>query len=173
MKKLIVITLSLSALFVARAEVPKNPLEVQLKDAKGAVKGTAVLTPVPEGVKIALNAEGLSKGAHGFHIHETGTCTAPDFKSAGGHFNPSGHPHGHSGAGEAHNGDMSNIQAGADGRARTEFINHAVTLGEGANSLRKAGGTALVVHAKADDYKTQPTGDSGDRVLCGEIKAAK
>lgn len=166
---------TLIALFLmglsAQAAGPK-PVKVALKDATGTIKGTLTLSEADHGVQITGDLKGLPPGAHGFHFHETGMCTAPDFKSAGGHFNPDGKEHGDLSAKPSHNGDMANVDVGADGNVHVDLLNSKVTLKPGQkNSLLKAGGTALVVHAKADDYKTQPTGDAGDRLLCGEIQS--
>ena len=112
----------------------------------------------------------LPPGEHAFHFHETGTCTAPKFESAGGHFAPGTKGHGFDAAEGYHAGDMANIIVGADGKVKVEFINANVTLDKGPNSLMKTGGTALVIHEKADDYKSQPAGNAGGRLACGEIK---
>lgn len=144
---------------------------VTLKNAKNENVGTAVLTPLTNGVKIDLQVAGLPPGEHGFHVHETGSCLAPKFDSAGGHFAPGKNPHGFDANQGPHAGDMPNLVVGADGSAKVEIINTQVTLGKGTNSLLKKGGTALMIHEKADDYKTQPTGNAGGRLACGEIKA--
>lgn len=149
-----------------------EPVKVDLKNAKGDSVGTATLTQLAKGVKIQLDVKDIGEGEHAFHIHENGTCTAPDFKSAGGHFNPMKHKHGYDVAGGVHAGDMPNLIANDDGEAKLEYVNPNVTLKKGAkNSLLKKGGTALVIHAKPDDYKSQPAGEAGDRIACGEIKA--
>lgn len=162
--------LILSACFFAHGASAATK-SVALKDAKGATQGTMTITEVDHGVKITGDIKGLPAGSHGFHIHETGACAAPDFKSAGGHFNPDGHDHGDLSKNPSHNGDMANIEVGSNGRVHVDIENTKVTLRPDAkNSLLKKGGTAIVVHAKPDDYKTQPTGDAGDRLLCGVIQ---
>jgi Cu-Zn family superoxide dismutase len=143
---------------------------VEMKNAKGEAVGTAVLTPLAKGVKISLDVHGLPPGEHGFHVHENGSCVAPKFDSAGGHFAPVKHAHGFDNPKGMHAGDMANILVATDGTAKVEVINTAVTMGKGANSLLKKGGTALVIHEKADDYKSQPSGDAGSRLACGEVK---
>lgn len=149
-----------------------GPVKVDLKNTKGDSVGTATLTQLAKGVRIQLDVKDIGEGEHAFHFHEKGTCTAPDFKSAGDHFNPSKSKHGHDMAGGAHAGDMPNLIANSDGEAKLEFVNTSVTLKKGPkNSLLKSGGTSLVIHANADDYKSQPAGNAGDRIACGEIKA--
>lgn len=143
---------------------------VTLKNAKNESVGSAVLTPLTNGVKIELQVAGLPPGEHAFHVHENGSCLAPKFESAGGHFAPGKNPHGFDAPQGPHAGDMPNVVIGADGSAKLELINTQVTLGKGTNSLLKKGGTALMIHEKADDYKTQPTGNAGGRLACGEIK---
>ena len=142
---------------------------VKLADAKGADVGTATLTSAAKGVSIALDLHGLTPGKHAIHVHETATCTAPDFKSAGGHFNPDNKQHGMNNPKGAHAGDMPNFTADAKGNAKTTVLAPGVTLGSDAHSVFTGGGTALVVHAKADDMKSDPSGNAGDRVACGTI----
>ncbi len=121
------------------------------------------------GVRITGEMSGLAaSGEHGFHIHETGDCSAPDASSAGGHFNPSAAPHGRPDSGQHHAGDMYNVVADAQGNARVDSLAAGVTLGGGAAT--DVVGRAIVVHRKADDYTSQPAGDSGDRIACGVIR---
>ncbi|EQB38313.1 MULTISPECIES: superoxide dismutase family protein [Virgibacillus] len=144
---------------------------VSLKDADNKVVGTATLTEGENGVNIHLEGENLSPGMHGFHIHEAGSCEAPDFKSAGGHFNPTNTNHGKDDPEGPHAGDLPNIEVAEDGTVNTEATAEMVTLEKGKdNSLYKDGGTALVIHAGEDDYQSQPSGDAGDRVACGVIE---
>jgi len=147
-----------------------SPLNVSLKNAKGEEVGQATLTELANGVRIQLEVKNLSPGEHAFHFHEKGSCVAPKFDSAGGHFAPQKHKHGFDVSGGFHAGDMPNIVVSQDGTAKVELVNTKVRLGKGPNSLLKAGGTSLVIHAKADDYKSQPAGDAGDRLACGEVK---
>ncbi|KQP23063.1 superoxide dismutase family protein [Pseudorhodoferax sp. Leaf267] len=153
---------------------------VKLQTAKGEPAGQAVLTAVPDGVEIVLNVEKLTPGLHGFHIHTNGSC-APgpdpsgktiDFGAAGGHFDPAatarhGHPEHDA---QRHAGDAPNLTADAQGKATLRYTNTMVTLVPGKTSVI---GKALVVHADADDYKTNPAGNSGARVLCGVIEPAR
>lgn len=131
------------------------------------VSGTLTLTTMGDGVHVGGEIGGLSPGSHGFHVHEHGDCSAADASSAGGHFNPTNQPHGRSGPRPHHLGDADNIVADAEGVARVDAHLHDVTLGTGlANDIA---GRAIVVHAKPDDYTSQPSGDAGARVACGVI----
>jgi superoxide dismutase, Cu-Zn family len=116
-------------------------------------------------VLIAVDLHDLKPGTHAIHLHETGKCEGPAFKTAGGHFNPAKKQHGFMTAEGPHAGDLPNIDVGADGKAKAEFIAGDATLAD----LQDADGSALVIHAKNDDYKSQPAGDAGDRVACGVI----
>ncbi len=141
-----------------------------LHNAKGEVVGKATLLETPEGVKISLAATGVPRGTHAFHIHEAGSCEAPDFKSAGGHFNPHGKKHGHQNPDGAHAGDLQDIQVGWRGKASVEQIAKEVTLGRGNHSLFHRGGTSLVIHADPDDNVSDPAGNAGTRIACGVIE---
>jgi superoxide dismutase, Cu-Zn family len=139
-----------------------------LKDAKGQTVGDATLTETPHGVLIHVNLTKGPSGVHAFHIHAVGKCEAP-FTSAGPHFNPSQKQHGVENPMGMHAGDLPNIHVPSDGALTFEFVARDVTLKPGANSLLDADGSALIAHAKEDDYKTDPAGNSGDRVICGVI----
>jgi Cu-Zn family superoxide dismutase len=141
-----------------------------LKDAQGQDVGTARFRPAKGGVRVQVEVAHLSAGKHGIHIHAAGKCDAPDFKSAGGHFNPGAKKHGlHSPEG-AHAGDLPNLVVAKDGKAKASFVAKGATLGDGDGSLFGPDGTALVIHAAPDDDKTDPSGNSGDRVACGVIE---
>lgn len=135
------------------------------------VSGKLELTPAAAGVRIAGTIGGLpALGRFGFHVHESGDCSAVDGSSAGGHFNPTHQPHGNAKIGAHHAGDMDNLVADAGGVAHVDTQLAGVTLGGGAMDIL---GRALVVHADPDDYATQPAGKSGARVACGVIKAIR
>jgi superoxide dismutase, Cu-Zn family len=162
----------LPALLIASAvfgQGSASSAHADLINAQGQKIGTALLAQTPSGVKIDVNIAQLPPGTHAFHIHAVGKCEIPDFKSAGGHFNPAGKQHGKDNPNGPHAGDMLNFEVGADGTAKFSTVNAAVSLDEGANSLFHEGGTALVVHEKADDYKTDPAGNAGNRIACGVI----
>ena len=131
------------------------------------IKAELDMKETTNGIKITANISGLQPGAvHGFHIHEGTECKGPDFKSAGGHFNPTKHNHAGPAAEEKHAGDLGNIVANAKGEAKTEVMIPTA----GGTSLSSYKGKAVILHAKADDLTTQPSGDSGDRIACGIIK---
>lgn len=147
-------------------------LTVEFLNADGDATGTAELTQEDNGVMVTLNVEGLEPGMHGIHFHEEGMCEAPDFESAGGHFNPTGASHGIDNPEGPHAGDLPNIEVADDGTSTDELTAEEVTLQIGEdNSLLKEGGTALVIHASEDDGQTDPSGDSGERVACGLVTA--
>jgi len=143
--------------------------KVELKDAQGKDVGTITLWQKGLGVGLQLHLHGLTPGEHAIHFHQTPKCDAPDFKSAGPHFNPDGKKHGLENPEGHHAGDMQNFTVDAQGKADAELEDKDVTLGEGAHSLFSNGGTAIVIHAKADDMKTDPSGNSGDRIACGVV----
>lgn len=151
---------------------PGKPPEARanLIDTQGKSVGKALLWPAPTGVRIVLEVEGLPAGVRAFHIHEVGKAEPPDFKSAGSHFNPFGKKHGMKNPEGHHAGDMPNIEIGPDGKGKVETLAPLVTLGPGENSLFHPGGTSLVIHALADDEKTDPTGNAGARIACGIIR---
>jgi Cu-Zn family superoxide dismutase len=165
-------TVVLQLLLLASAAPAQQPLQTAtaaIKDAQGKQIGTATLTEGADGVRIALDISKLPPGAHGLHIHSVGKCEAPDFKSAGPHFNPDAKKHGMKNADGPHAGDLPNVEVGADGTVKTAVTTKLVTLGAGRNSLFQEGGTALVIHADPDDERTDPAGNSGARIACGVI----
>jgi superoxide dismutase, Cu-Zn family len=141
----------------------------QLIGSSGQPVGTATFTQVSGGVRIVLETRGLPPGPHGVHIHEIGKCEAPQFTTAGGHFNPEKKQHGTMNPDGAHAGDLPNLTVGVDGVGRLETTTERITLGTGASSVFDADGSALVVHAGPDDFKTDPTGNSGGRIACGVV----
>lgn len=142
-----------------------------LKDASGADRGEATLTQLPDGVRINIAATGLEAGERGFHIHTTGRCEAPAFESAGGHWNPTGRQHGRDNPQGQHLGDLPNLTIGADGRGTAEATIQNATLTGGENPLLDADGASVLIHAGPDDYRTDPSGDSGGRIACGVLQA--
>lgn len=142
--------------------------KVELKDAQGKDVGSILIWDQGSGVALQLNLHDLTPGEHALHFHAVPKCEGPDFKSAGGHFNPENKKHGFDSPEGHHAGDMKNFTVGADGKAKAKLEDADVTLKAGPHSLLPNGG-AIVVHAKADDYKTDPSGNSGDRVACGVI----
>jgi superoxide dismutase, Cu-Zn family len=142
----------------------------EFRNAQGEKIGEARLTESAEGVAIAVKASGLPPGPHGFHIHETGKCETPGFQSAGGHFNPRGHQHGLWNPKGVHAGDLPNLVVPASGEVDVQATNQHVTLKKGAHSLLREGGTSLVIHASLDDNRSDPTGNSGDRIACAVIR---
>jgi superoxide dismutase, Cu-Zn family len=141
-----------------------------LINGQGDKIGTATFVQTNAGVQIDLNVSQLPPGVLGIHLHAVGKCETPSFASAGGHLNPEMKKHGKNNPEGPHAGDLANIEVGADGKAKASFVNAAVTLADGPNSLFHEGGSSLVIHEKADDYKTDPTGNSGARIACGVIQ---
>jgi Cu-Zn family superoxide dismutase len=156
----------------ARAEVPAA--RAVLHDAKGNEVGTVTFSNAEQGVAVDIDLHGFPPGVHAFHIHEKGACEAPDFKSAGGHFNPTGAAHGFLNAKGPHAGDLPNITVGPDSTLQEIVITQRISLEPTAsNSIFPEGGTSVVVHENADDYVSNPAGDAGPRIACGVIERTK
>ncbi len=137
-----------------------------LKDPDGKTVGTVTLTAVPTGVLLDADLKDFPPGDHAFHIHGTGKCTPPDFKSAGGHFNPEEDKHGLMAEAGPHAGDMPNLHVPDSGRLRVEVLNQMVSL----PGLLGGEGTAIVIHEGPDDYRSDPAGAAGPRIACGVIE---
>lgn len=174
---------------VAAQSASSAKAQATIKDAQGKEVGQATLTQEAHGVLLRAEFSGLPPGPHGFHIHAIAKCEPPAFTSAGGHFNPTGHKHGYNAEAGPHVGDLPNVIVGPDGKAAVEVWvaetslgpsqvagGSAQTSGAGtttpppAHNIFDQGGASLVVHAKADDYATDPAGNSGDRIACGVIE---
>lgn len=183
MKQKIVLSIMMSGLLIAGGcgkngvKLPVTGESVQsvtspILNTKGNKIGEVSFVEGIDGVTINIQAEGLSPGKHGVHIHETAVCTPPDFKSAGGHFNPGHKEHGFDNPNGFHIGDLPNLEVDAEGKITAEVTTSLVTLKPGVkNSLLDADGSSLVIHDKVDDYKTDPAGNSGDRIACAVVKS--
>jgi Cu-Zn family superoxide dismutase len=167
--------LSLAALIIQaqpeeKSSAPLKAIAVLHPTAGNKANGTVTFTEVADGVQVDAEITGLTPGNHGFHVHEFGDCSAADATSAGAHFNPTNQPHAAPDAAERHVGDMGNVEADGSGKAKLEYLDHQISL---TNDQQLVVGRSVVVHAKADDLKSQPAGDSGARVACGVIGRAK
>jgi Cu-Zn family superoxide dismutase len=168
---LLVSTLLLTAAEAEKATGPKKAVCVLMPTQKsdGKVQGTVTFTQKDDAVEITGEISGLTPGKHGFHIHEFGDMSSADGMATGGHFNPGMHKHGGPEDTDRHAGDFGNIEAGADGKATIKMTDKAISM-SGPNSII---GRALIVHAKEDDLKSQPSGNAGDRIAQGVIGVAK
>ena len=137
----------------------------------GNTTGTVTFTDMGEKVKVAIDLQGVPPGKHGFHIHEKGDLSAPDLSSAGGHFNPGGHPHAGPDTQPRHAGDLGNVTADESGKVKKEMTVDNIDVGSGANN--DIVGKSVILHVKADDLKSQPTGDAGGRIAGGLIEMKK
>ena len=161
----ITVALAFSLAISASAQTVK----VQLNNAQGQSVGTAELSPAAQGVNIKLNLMNLPAGEHAIHVHAAAKCEGPGFTTAGGHFNPDMKHHGLQNPDGPHAGDMPNFTVAADGTAKATVVAPGVTMGDDAHSIFSNGGTALVIHEKADDMKSDPAGNAGARIACGTI----
>jgi Cu-Zn family superoxide dismutase len=159
-----------SASSAAPASGPMPTAKATLLGGDGSPKGTATVVESGEGLTVTISALGLPPGTHAAHVHTTGVCTAPDFTSAGAHWNPAGKQHGKDNPAGMHMGDMPNMVFNASGTGELQFTIPGARLTEGVAPLLDADGAAIVIHAAADDMKTDPTGNAGSRLACGVLK---
>ncbi len=167
--RLILVALSLAGCAGLGMQSSDNAAVADVKNAAGQSVGTARFTQAGSVVRILVEAKGLPPGPHAVHVHAVGKCDPPDFASAGPHFNPLNKQHGALNPQGSHAGDLPNLTVAPDGNGRMETTTGQLTLGSGPASVWDADGSALVVHASPDDFKTDPTGNSGGRIACGVL----
>jgi Cu-Zn family superoxide dismutase len=155
----------------AKKAPPKGETaKAMVKDAQGKDVGEITFEQTAQGVLVRGTLSNLPPGQHAFHVHETGKCDAPDFKTAGGHFNPSKKAHGIMSPKGKHHGDLPNLHVGQDGRVQFDmFAQHGLTV----KSMFDKDGSSVMVHTKEDDYHSDPTGDAGGRIACGVVEKAQ
>lgn len=158
------------ALVLGAAAPAQREATADIIDAQGQTRGRATLIQDKDGIHVDVRGVGLPAGVHAVHIHSVGTCTGPDFTSAGGHWNPAMKQHGHDNPKGAHMGDMPNMSVVADGTGTLKITIKDAVLAGGKDALLDADGAAIVIHAAADDYKTDPAGNAGARLACGVLK---
>ena len=166
MKTPIAIVSAMVAILLTTGTAQAQSASASLMDPDGKSVGQVGLTQTPNGVLLSASLWSLPPGTHAFHVHAVGKCEAP-FKSAGGHFNPQGKKHGITSAGGMHVGDMPNVHVDANGTLTIEILNKKLALDD---ALFDADGAAIVMHAGADDYASDPAGAAGPRIACGIIE---
>jgi Cu-Zn family superoxide dismutase len=171
--KILMSAVMLGLLLPCSAFTQEQRAYAELKGRDGKSIGMATFREVSGGVVIDVDVKGLTPGLHAVHVHAIGKCEGPAFTSAGGHFNPAQKKHGLRSAEGPHAGDMPNMYIAKDGTGRFEVLADNITLKTGDRSVFDADGSALVIHAGADDDMTDPTGNSGDRAACGVITAGQ
>ena len=159
-----------AALSLAAAGHAATHAAATLAAADGSPRGSITLDQLRGGVAVVAKLSGFAPGVYAVHVHEAGKCDAPDFKTAGAHFNPDGHQHGKLNAAGPHLGDLPNVTVAADGTGAMDATVRGLVLTGGPMPLLDADGAAVVVHAAADDYKTDPSGNSGARIACGVLR---
>jgi len=176
MNRISLILLSGAALLSACAtteadedEAPDANVAADLRDSAGRVVARADASRTDGGVRVRVEASGLAPGTYGAHVHAVGRCDPPGFESAGPHWNPTERQHGAQNPQGPHLGDLPNLSVGTDGEGSLEFTVPAAVLRGGARALLDGDGAAVVVHASADDYRTDPSGNSGARIACGVL----
>lgn len=147
----------------------QNQARADLKNGEGKSIGTANLRETKDGLAITVRVKGLTPGLHAVHVHEVGKCEAPKFTTAGGHFNPLKRKHGLKNQEGPHAGDLPNMYVTKNGVGQFEAVTDGLALKAGETSVLDQDGSAVVIHASADDYTTDPTGNAGDRIACGII----
>lgn len=155
---------------VAKSKMATKTASAALIGPDGSARGSATISQTPHGLQLVVDAVGVPAGVHGLHIHAVGKCDGPEFTTAGSHWNPTAAKHGKDAQGGPHWGDVPNITTGADGKGRIVADIHGAKLMGGKHPLLDADGAAVVIHATADDYKTDPSGNSGGRIACGVFK---
>jgi Cu-Zn family superoxide dismutase len=154
------------------ASTPSKQATAAIGSASGSeVTGTAVFKQSGDTIVLTVDIQNAVTGVHAVHIHESGDCSSPDGKSAGGHWNPTDVPHGKWGEGEFHLGDIGNMTVGEDGTGKIELTTDQWEMGTG--SIRDIVGKGIIVHAGVDDFTSQPSGAAGARIGCGAIVLAE
>ncbi len=153
----------------ARSGAGARTAEAELRDKSGITMARASASEIGDSVRLRVEAMGMAAGSYGAHVHTTGRCDAPDFASAGPHWNPTGQQHGKNNPQGMHKGDLPNLAVGTDGRGSFEVTIPGASLAGARNPLLDGDGAAVVIHAGADDYRTDPSGNSGGRIACGVL----
>ena len=153
---------------MAPAESGPASATAQLRDAGGRVLAQATAEAAGDAVRVRIEASGLAQGAYGAHVHAVGRCDAPGFTTAGPHWNPTGQQHGKDNPQGMHRGDLPNLMVGTDGRGSFEYTIPGASL-SGDDAMLDGDGAAIVVHQSPDDYRTDPSGNSGARIACGVL----
>ena len=154
------------------ADAASGGARASLADAAGAAKAEARIEAAGGGLRVDVSAQGMAPGVYAVHFHMVGRCDAPDFTTAGSHWNPTGRQHGVNNPQGSHLGDLPNMTVGADGTGRLQATVDSAALKGGANALLDADGAAIIIHASPDDYRTDPSGNAGKRLACGVVTAA-